>query len=695
MSISLKGGMMKDKQAGFTLIEVIVALSVLVIALGTLVIAQIGAAKLSSNSRAVTDVTTIADQRLEYVSNWLLNDVENFTKYQGACAGGAGGASRGCNLEKQEGYSDGKLDIDGDGVEEVVVVSSGSQQSAEPGESQKSSEKAASSEDQFDLDKDGNPEVFLGYDMDYTLKGGDVNLDEPDIYTTTWLSYDNTGDGSVLVTVAALPNPELSEQVGRLDPVFLTRSVSCYDVQWETKANAGDSANAPYRGVAPPSCPMPKAEAQAAASGGALAAAGGQSSTNVLTASNPVSAGGTATPTYAASAAGAVAGTTAGGVGGALVGLAAGAAVGAVFGGVGAIPGAMTGANIGSNVGSELGGAAGYVAGSTVDGAVNTATGASKPQDSYSLVANSDGTGSISLTSAAGQTMTLGMLSNDPAPSSMSSVALSGDSSGNNGSMTASDYVSDSSGVYSSSLTQTDTNGSSSSSGYASYSPSYDSASADTDYSGPSDAGSDPGNPYYTPTDYSYTPPDYSDYSPVANDDSGEGGSLDTMYYAHGQYNPDSPVVQHAQTYGMPVKPSYYYYYSPEQHQALVAANPDDFLINLPNSVMPVPDNMNVADEYLVNNASDDSAGNTPADSGSDSFDLSNLPSAGSASRPTTPPPSRPSAARPSSSSGGGGSRPPCPNSSMGTSYANGVGYCSTTVMNQTLYLTFDQVNAD
>ena len=232
---------------GFTLIEVIVALSILAIALGTLVIAQIGAAKLSTNSLMVSQVTTVADHRLEQVADQLLSRVETFNKYRDACQHDLDNFdSRGCNFEAQDDQiknncSDGKpCDIDGDGTNDVILLSSVKETDPEnPGQ-----------ERDLDLDGDGSPERYLGYDMDYYLDSSGSTLGDPDIYVTTWLAHDN---GSIRVTVAALPNPHLSEQTGRLDPVFLTRTVSCYDVQWETKSSPNSPT--PYRGTAPPSCP--------------------------------------------------------------------------------------------------------------------------------------------------------------------------------------------------------------------------------------------------------------------------------------------------------------------------------------------------------------------------------------------------------------------------------------------------------
>lgn len=233
---------------GFTLIEVIVALTVLILTLGTLVAAQIGAAKLSTNSLMVSQVTTLADHRLEQVGDQLLANVEVFNKYRddGECRSSSN--SRGCNFEAKDDLvsacSPGQTcDIDGDQTADVFLVSP-AKELVDDG--------SGNNERDLDLDGDGTPEAFLGYDMDYYLDSSDAKLLEPDIYVTTWLAYDK---GSIQVTVAALPRPHLSEQVGRLDPVFLTRTVSCYDVQWETKANASNQNYTPYRGTAPPSCP--------------------------------------------------------------------------------------------------------------------------------------------------------------------------------------------------------------------------------------------------------------------------------------------------------------------------------------------------------------------------------------------------------------------------------------------------------
>lgn len=237
---------------GFTLIEVIVALSVLVIALGTLVAAQIGAAKLSTNSLMVSQVTTLADQRLEYVGDQLLSSVQTFKDYRDDPDCKVGSDIRGCNFESKDAAisqcSDKQpCDINEDGVDDVIYVSP-AQELVDDDNNPQTDPKWID----LDLSGDGNPEVFLGYDLDYYLDSSGTTLGEPDIYVTTWLAYDDKG--SIMVTVAALPNPHLSEQAGRLDPVFLTRTVSCYDVQWETKANAG-SSHTPYRGTAPPSCP--------------------------------------------------------------------------------------------------------------------------------------------------------------------------------------------------------------------------------------------------------------------------------------------------------------------------------------------------------------------------------------------------------------------------------------------------------
>jgi prepilin-type N-terminal cleavage/methylation domain-containing protein len=238
--------MHRSGSRGFTIIEVMVALSILVLVLGMLATSQITAVKLTNSSRGSSDIVSVAKSHLELVSENLLSSVETFTEFRddGDCQAesstqGYYAIERGCNYEDKVATGE-TFDLDGDGSGDIFAGHL----------------KGMGEDGQLvDLDLDGSngPEIFAGYDLDHS--------GTPDIYVTSWIlqeqdaadSYFDDGNysGPIRITVAALAAYDAIPSIGRLDPIILTKSVSCYDVNWEY----GDQEEPVYRGTAPPSCP--------------------------------------------------------------------------------------------------------------------------------------------------------------------------------------------------------------------------------------------------------------------------------------------------------------------------------------------------------------------------------------------------------------------------------------------------------
>lgn len=238
--------MLRNYNNGFTILEVLVALAILSIVLAMLFTSQLLAIQLTNSSRGSSDIINIAKSHLELVSEKLLSSVDSYTEFSNdsECLAESDSQSyyshdRGCNYEARVA-SGAQIDLDGDGNGDIFA----------------GSVKGLDEKGQLvDLDLDGanGAETFAGYDLD--------DSGTPDVYVTTWILQEQdaadallNGDsysGPIRITVAALAAYDAIPAIGRLDPLILTKSVSCFDVYWEI-----DGGGSPvYRGTAPPSCP--------------------------------------------------------------------------------------------------------------------------------------------------------------------------------------------------------------------------------------------------------------------------------------------------------------------------------------------------------------------------------------------------------------------------------------------------------
>lgn len=238
--------MLRGSRNGFTILEVMVALVILVLALGMMSSSQILAVQLTNSSKGSSEIINVAKSHMELVSEILLSSVDSYTKFSEDpdCQAESGtqgfySIERGCNYEAKVA-SGGKLDIDGDGNGDIFA-----------GQLQALDDKGQLAD--LDLDGSNGAETFAGYDLDES--------GTPDIYVATWILQEQDAadssfaegnySGPIRITVAALAAYDAAAAIGRLDPLILTKSVSCYDVYWE----ANDSGDPIYRGTAPPSCP--------------------------------------------------------------------------------------------------------------------------------------------------------------------------------------------------------------------------------------------------------------------------------------------------------------------------------------------------------------------------------------------------------------------------------------------------------